>query len=177
MAEGEIHVSRGSTGWRVSIEGSRRAQSSRLSGAGRLGSRDKEIARRKQTKAILHGRDGRVHEVYAGGPRRGYVSVLGRGSSVDGRVRLVGGFPWMGRRLARWSRCCWRRLFLEPVGSSSEAGFSCEHMGITSHCSTTKGRPTMSTTVNERDERLRDERVGRTPASASRRGGRDEAVV
>jgi len=70
MAEGEIHVSRGTTGWRVSIEGSRRAESTHPTQADAWEAA-KHIARRKQTEAILHGRDGRVREVYTREPRQG----------------------------------------------------------------------------------------------------------
>ena len=69
MPEGEIHVSRGNTGWRVSIEGSRRASTHPTQADAWEAA--KHIARRKQTEAILHGRDGRVREVYAREPRRG----------------------------------------------------------------------------------------------------------
>ena len=59
MAQGDVHVLRGANGWRVEIEGSKRAQAAhqRQSEAWE-GAR--QIARRKESRAYLHGRDGRI---------------------------------------------------------------------------------------------------------------------
>jgi hypothetical protein len=72
MAEGDVHVWRGNTGWRVTIEGSqRRAQSTHATQADAWEA-GKQIARRKRCDAILHGRDGRIRErnTYSEGPPR-----------------------------------------------------------------------------------------------------------
>jgi hypothetical protein len=65
MAQGDVHVVRAPSGWRVEIEGSERAQSThqRQSDAWE-GAR--QIARRKKTRAYLHGRNGKIVAVTEG---------------------------------------------------------------------------------------------------------------
>ena len=71
MAGGDVHVVRGATGWRIEIEGSKRAQSTHprqqeaWEGA-------KQIARRRNSEAYLHGRDAKIRErtTYSADQRR-----------------------------------------------------------------------------------------------------------
>ena len=71
MAQGDVHVVRALNGWRIEIEGYKRAQSThqRQSDAWE-GAR--QIARRKKTQAYLHARNGKILAVTEGadhGPR------------------------------------------------------------------------------------------------------------
>jgi hypothetical protein len=70
MAEGDVHVVLGRTGWRVEIEGSGRAQSTHdTQAAARETARG--IARRKGRELLVHGRNGQIRErdTYGTDPR------------------------------------------------------------------------------------------------------------
>jgi uncharacterized protein DUF2188 len=61
MADGDGHVVRGATRWRIEIDGSKRAQSTHTR---RLEAWEgaKQIARRRKAEAYLHGRNGQIRE-------------------------------------------------------------------------------------------------------------------
>jgi hypothetical protein len=68
MADGDVHVRRRSTGWRVEIEGSGRSHS-RFATQSDAWEAGKTLARRKGRNALLYGRDDRVRMIYDGGSR------------------------------------------------------------------------------------------------------------
>jgi hypothetical protein len=61
MAEGDVHVLRGNTGWRVMIEGRARPQSMHDTQR-RARETVRAIARRSGREVLVHGRDGQIRE-------------------------------------------------------------------------------------------------------------------
>lgn len=63
MTDGDVHVTRRGTDWRVEIEGSGRSHT-RFPTQADAWEAGKTLARRTRREAVLHARDGRVRDVY-----------------------------------------------------------------------------------------------------------------
>jgi Uncharacterized protein conserved in bacteria (DUF2188) len=70
MAQGDVHVVRAVSGWRVQVEGVARARSTYATQA-EAAITAREVARRNKRELLIHGRDGRIRvsSTYGEDPR------------------------------------------------------------------------------------------------------------
>ena len=59
--KGDVHVVPSEKGWRVEVEGTTRASGTHATQAAAW-KQAKEIARKNESEALLHGRDGQIRE-------------------------------------------------------------------------------------------------------------------